>query len=152
MNISLKAVGEIRAELLKESGEIEVYEFRNLVVNVGKAFIAQSMRKTTTNSPAAMTHMGVGSGATAAAGGDTALVSQTGTRASVVATAATVNVLDDTVEYTAEFLPGNGTGNLNEAGIFNASSGGIMLSRAVFPLITKGIGDSLTLSWKITIQ
>ena len=50
----------------------------NLVVTDGKEFVASSMIKTTSNSPAAMTHMGIGSGSTAAAAGNSALESQLG--------------------------------------------------------------------------
>ena len=152
MNSTIQAKGAVRAELLKESGELVIYEFNNLVVNVGLGFIAQSMRKTTTNSPAAMTHMALGTGNSAPVGGNTSLDTQVGTRENVSTAGATVNVSNDTVEYTAHFLAGNATGSITEAGIFNAASGGDMLCRATFTAIPKGAGDSLTMIWKVTIQ
>ena len=55
-----------------------VREIDNLVVTAGKNFVAASMIKTTSNSPAAMTHMAIGSNTTNPAAGDTALGTELG--------------------------------------------------------------------------
>lgn len=51
--------------------------------------------------------------------------------------------------YVAAFGPGT-TGELQEAGIFNDDD--IMLCRAVFPPINKGVDDSLVVTWVVTIS
>lgn len=149
-NDSIKMTGNLKLVLTDEHGNVkQEEEVKNLVVTVGKNFIASSMTKTTTNSPAAMTHMEVGTGTTAAAAGDTTL--QTAVASSRVAlTSATVTT--NNVAYVATFPAGTGTGALTEAGIFNASSSGTMLCRTVFSVINKGAADTLGITWTVTVN
>jgi len=150
LNDAIKVTGELRITLTNPEGNIkQEVVVPNLVVTVGKNFIASSMVKTTTNSPAAMTHMEVGTGTTAAAVGDTTL--QTAVASSRVAlTSATVT--SNSVAYVATFPAGTGTGALTEAGIFNASSSGTMLCRTVFSVINKGAADTLGITWTVTVN
>lgn len=149
-NDSIKMKGKLNIVLTGPNGEVkEQREVDNLVVTVGKNFIASSMVKTTTNSPAAMTHMEVGTGTTAAAVGDTTL--QTAVASSrVTLTSATAST--NSVAYVATFPAGTGTGALTEAGIFNASSAGTMLCRTVFSVINKGAADTLGITWTVTVN
>jgi hypothetical protein len=150
---NLRAIGVLTLSLRDKDGILkQEFTVPNTVVNAGKAFIAQSMIKTTTNSPVAMTHMGIGTGVTAVGPTQTTLVTETGTRSAVSPTNTTVTVTNDTIQYVATFAAGNGTAALTEAGIFNASSAGTMLCRTVFSVINKGADDSLTITWRVTIQ
>lgn len=124
--------------VVKESREID-----NLVVSAGLAFITSRMAGT---SSAIMSHMAIGSGTTAAAGGNTAPEAQLA-RVALAATAATANE----IEYTATFGAGVGTGAVTEAGILNASSGGTMLCRTVFAVVNKAAADTLSIAWTITL-
>ncbi len=145
---NLKATGELQIILRDANGNIkEQKTVPNLVVTTGKNFIAASMLKTTTNSPVAMTHMGLGTGNTAANAADTTLQTAIGTRSTV-----TPSVATNVVTYSATFAAGNATGAITEAGIFNASSAGTMLCRTVFSVVNKDAGDSLTINWNITIN
>ena len=121
----------------------------NLVVTDGKEFVAESMIKTTSNSPAAMSHMGIGSGSTAAAAGNSALESQLGR---VALTGGTGTVSGAIVTYVATFPAGTGTGAVTEAGILNASSSGDLLCRTVFSVVNKGASDSMTITWTVTVS
>ena len=121
----------------------------NLVVTDGKEFVASSMIKTTSNSPAAMTHMGIGSGSTSAAAGNSALESQLGR---VALTGGTGTVSGAVVTYVATFPAGTGTGAVTEAGILNASSSGDLLCRTVFSVVNKGASDSMTITWTVTVS
>lgn len=144
--------GRLSIELTDAYGNLkETREIPNLVVNSGRAFIAQAMLKTTTNTPAAMTHIGVGTGSTAAALTDTGLSTEIGTRSSATATNVTTTVTNDTAQYVATFLPGNATGAITEAGVFNASTAGTMLCRTTFAVINKGENDTITITWKVTV-
>ena len=117
----------------------------NLVVTAGKSWIASRI---TDANDAVMTHMEVGTNNTAAAAGNTALGAAVGSsRTSLTATSHSTN----TVQYTCTIGAGVGTGALTEAGIFNASSGGTMLCRTVFSTINKASGDSLAVTWTITV-
>lgn len=149
----LKISGRLQIVVTDEFGNLkQEVTIPNLVVNTGKAFIAESMRKTTTNTPVAMTHMALGTGTTAAAATQTALVTEISTRATVTASGVTTTVTNDTTQYVATFGAGVATGAITEAGIFNASTAGTMLCRTVFPVVNKGAGDSITITWKVTIS
>lgn len=150
MNVieTLKATGALKIERINSTGDIvETLEVPNLVVTVGKNFIASSMIKTTTNSPAAMSHMAIGSDQTAAAAANTTLGLELGRSA---LTSSTVSA--NAVTYTATFAAGTGTGDIKEAGIFNAASAGTMLCRTTFPIVTKQAGDSIAITWVVTVN
>jgi hypothetical protein len=152
LNETIKIFGTLSIKLVDENGKLkENREIKNLVVNSGKAFIAQSMLKTTTNTPEAVTHIGVGTGVTAAAAADTALVTEIGTRQTVTPTNVTTTVTNDSAQYVASFGAGIATGALTEAGLFNASTAGTMVCRTVFSVINKGANDTLTITWKVTV-
>ena len=121
-----------------------VQETKNLVVTAGKNFVASRMKDTT---KAAMTHMAVGPGTTAAAAGNTTLVSETDRNALTSTT-----VTNNEIAYVATWAAGDATAALTEAGIFNASSGGDMLCRTVFSVVNKGASDSMTITWTVTVS
>ena len=136
-NLSLK--GRV---IVRLNDEI-IQEVDNLVVTTGKNFVASRIKDATAG---AMSHMAVGSGNTAAAASQTALITEV---ARVALTSTTLNNAD--VVYVGTFPAGTGTGSLNEAGILNASSGGTMLCRVVFSgVISKGSTDSMSITWTVT--
>jgi hypothetical protein len=147
INEKTKATGIVRITKTNSIGQItEEFEVPNLVVTTGKNFIAGKI-VATTNSPVAMTHMAIGTGSATPAAGDTALGTQTA-RVALSSAAASNN----TVTFTATFPAGTGDGALTEAGVFNASSGGTMLCRTTYPVVTKGAGDAISITWIITIS
>jgi hypothetical protein len=146
-NDAIKMTGTLKLVLTDENGNIkQEEEVKNLVVTVGKNYIASRMKDATAT---AMTHMEVGTGTTAAAVGDTTL--QTAVASSRV-TLTSTTVTTNSVAYVATFPAGTGTGALTEAGIFNASSAGTMLCRTVFSVINKGAADTLGITWTVTVN
>jgi hypothetical protein len=142
----LKITGRVHLVKTNEIGQVvEERDVPNLVVTTGKYHIASKI-VATTNSPASMTHMGIGTGTASAAVGDTTLT-QTGR-----VTLSSSSVLNNTITYTATFPAGTGDGAITEAGIFNASTSGTMLCRTVFPTVNKGSGDQITITWVITVS
>lgn len=123
---------------------------KNLIVTVGLAHVVSRLKDATAT---VMTHMGLGSGSTAAATAQTDLVSALGSRVVFddAPTLLTTTTANDTIQFVATFPAGTGTGAVIEAGIFNAITAGTMLSRTVFAsgVINKGALDSLTITWKI---
>lgn len=141
----IKASGKLQIVLTDKDGNIkEQRDISNLVVTVGKNFIASRMVGATAN---VMSHMAVGSGTTAAAVGDTALGSELG-RVALSSNTATDNV----VTQTATFPAGTGTGAITEAGVFNAASAGTMLCRTVFAVVNKGVNDAMSITWTVTVS
>ena len=120
-----------------------VHEIPNLVVTAGKNFVASRMKNTTQ----VMTHMAVGTNNTSAAAGQTTLTAESDRNALTSTT-----VTNNTVIYVATWAATDATGALVEAAVLNASSGGTMLCRTVFPVINKGSADSLTITWTITVS
>ena len=144
-NDETKATGKLTVEIKDKHGNVkETREVKNLVVDTGLAFIASRMKDATAT---AMSHMGIGTGNTAAAASDTAL----GTEAARVALTSTT-VTSNAVAYVASFAAGTGTGAITEAGILNASSGGTLLCRTVFSVVNKAASDSMTITWTVTIS
>lgn len=140
----LKAQGNLSVVLTRADGSTESHEFKNLVVDAGLNYIVSRMKDATAT---AMSHMALGSGTTSAAAGNTGLGSELGR---VALTSTTVS--SNTVTYVATFGAGSGTGAVTEAGIFNANSSGTMLCRTVFPVVNKQAGDSMTVTWVVTVS
>ena len=141
----VQATGRLVITLTGPDGAVkETREIENLVVTVGKGYIASRMKDATAT---VMSHMAVGTTNTAPAVGDTTLAAEAG-RVALTST----NVVSNAVTYSASFPAGTGTGALVEAGLFNASSSGTMLARTTFLVINKGAADTLGISWTVTIN
>jgi len=145
INDLIKVRGELKLTLSSPQGNVkQEIIVPNLVVTTGKNLIASRLKDTT---DAAMTHMAIGTGSTAAAAGNTALGSEAG-RVALTSTTVTNN----NVAYVASFGAGTGTGAITEAGLLNASSSGTLLCRTVFSVINKGANDTLGITWTVTIS
>ena len=129
-----------------------VHQCDNLVVTAGKQWVANRFKNTVGGGftqLGQMTHMGIGSGSTAAAVANTTL----GTELNRIAlTTAGGIVSGATVQYDATWTSSSPAYAIEEAGIFTASTGGTMLARTVFAIINKGTDDTVTISWTITVS
>lgn len=140
----IKATGALKIVLRGADGAVKAeQEVKNLVVSTGLAFIASRMKDATAT---VMSHMAIGSGTGNPAAGDTALGTELG-RVSLTSTTVTANA----VAYVATFPAGTGTGAVTEAGIFNAGSSGTMLCRTEFSVVNKDAGDTMSITWTVTI-
>ena len=141
---SVKVKGNLEVLLLDENGIKKDYrKVDNLVVAVGKDVIAARLLG---NTLAVMSHMAVGTSATAAATSQTALGGEVGR---VVLDSSTRSA--NTLTYIATFPAGTGTGSLAEAGILNAASSGNLLCRTTFSTVSKAAGDTVVVTWNITV-
>ena len=139
INDNLRLTGALTISL----NGVVVQETDNLVVTAGKNWVADRMN----NANTVMTHMALGTSATAAAAGQTALVAELD-RNGLTSTTVSTN----TIAYACTWAAGDGTGAITEAGIFDAASSGDMLARTVFSVVNKGASDSITITWTITIS
>lgn len=143
-NENIKATGRLDIVVLGPDGGVkESVQVDNLVVTAGLGYIASRMKDATAS---VMSHMAIGSGTTAAAAGNTGLGTELG-RVSLTST----TVTGSQVQYQATFGPGTGTGAVSEAGLFNAASNGTMLCRTVFSVVNKDAGDTLAITWTVTL-
>ena len=144
---NLEITGALQISLNNEV----VHQCDNLVVTAGKEWVADRFKNTLGGHtiPGEMTHMAIGSGSTAAAVANTAL----GTELDRLAlTTAGGTVSGATVQYDATWTDAKPAYAIEEAGIFSASTGGIMLARTVFSIINKGTDDTVAISWTITVS
>jgi len=118
-------------------------EVPNLVVTTGKEFIASRI---VSNSASIVGYMGIGDDPTAVSLSQTTLGNQL-SRLAVDST----TVSGTNVTFTTTFGTGAGTGSIQEAGLFNNSSGGTMLCRTTFPVITKSSGETITVTWVVSV-
>jgi hypothetical protein len=142
----LSVKGDLEITLTDENGSIKQHMLiPNLIVTIGKAHIAARMQGV---SQAVMSYMALGSSATTPTVGDLTLNAEiVGARVAL----ATYTNTNNTVQATATFGSGIGTGTLREAGLLNASTAGTMLAHTTFPAITKASNDTLSINWTITI-
>lgn len=148
INDEIKVTGKLRIKSYENGILVDYRNVDNLVVTAGKAFLASRALGTT---QAVMSAMGLGSGTTSAVIGDTALQAELG-RVSGTNFVATVGSSSNILTYTATFLPGIATGAVTEAGIFNATSGGTMLSHTIFAVMNKSPVATFVIEWDITIS
>lgn len=144
---NMKLHGAITLMLKKANGDVETVHKDNIIVDVGFDFIANAIGKSASR-PGVMGWIALGTGTTAAAAGQTALVTELDRNAATYAHTAGTK----TFTFTADFAAGDATGAITEAGVFNASSSGIMLDRVVFPVVNKGADDSLTAVFTFTMS
>ena len=145
-NEKIVATGELKIIVTAPDGTVKhKQEIKNLVVTTGLGYIASRMKDATAT---AMSHMAVGTGNTAAAAGNTTL----GTESARVALTSTT-VTAAAVAYVATFPAGTPATltAITEAGIFNASSAGTMLCRTVFATVNKDVGDTMSITWTVTM-
>lgn len=148
-NENLKLSGQLNIVLKDKAGNVkDQREIKNLVVNSGLAYIASRMKDT---SKSVMSHMGLGSGTTAAAASQTDLVTLLGSREALDGTAISGSN-NEKVVYTSSFEAGDATGAVTEAGIFNAATSGDMLCRTVFSVVNKAADDTMSVTWTITLS
>lgn len=142
MNESMGIKGKLTIQVIRDGKVIDERKVDNLITTAGKYLIANLV---SSGSATIFSHMGIGTDDTDPAVGDTTLGIETG-RVAVTSKAVSQN----TVTYVGDFPAGTGTGTIVEAGIFNASSSGTMLNRAVFSAISKTAADALKISWEVT--
>ena len=147
---NLELTGALQISLNNEI----VHQCDNLVVTAGKEWVASRFKDTVGSGftqKAEMSHMALGTANTAAAVGNTALAAEiSASRIALTTDGGTVS--NATVQYDATWSSSHGAYAIQEAGIFNAASGGDMLARTVFAIINKGTDDTVTISWTITVS
>ena len=144
---SIQFKGKARITLYGANGSIKDYrEQENLITDAGYDIITRNVGGPQTTSCYVCA---IGSDATAADAGDTALGTELARVSGVFAHTTGTKIWTN----TATFGAGTGTGNVYEAGLLNnESSGGTLLNRQTFGIISKGSGDVLVVLYTITLS
>ena len=148
MRDTVSAKGELTISLIRNGEAVVKYTYKNLVVEAGRSYIANRLKN---NDQAVMSHMAIGTGTAAASASDTALGSEV-SRQALTSLSSNGSEGEGTLRIIAGFDGGEGTGEITEAGVFNAASGGTMLCRTTFTAITKQADDRLDIDWLITFS
>lgn len=149
---SIKIIGQVRlvhrdvdGNVLSDTGFI-----KNIITNDGKAAVAGLVGNTGTIT--AFTYLAVGSGTTAEAATQTALVTEISTsglgRAAATVSRSTTTVTNDTLQFDKTWTA-SGSVTVEEIGIFNAASSGLMLGRKLSGSKTLANGETLAATYKV---
>lgn len=152
---NMNLVGEVKVIARNSDGTIvDVREGRNMVPNAGIGAVPSRINGD--GSEDVFTTLAVGVGTTAAASGDTALVSEI-TDSGLARGAATVGretdtVANDTATWDKTWSV-TGTKAVTECGILNnTTGGGTLLGRRVFSAINVANGYTLQLVYKVKLS
>lgn len=139
-------VGRLHAVVLRADGSVEDRGLvsTKVVTDAGVAYLVDAMQGTV--EPENLRWHASGTGVTAEAASQTALVTETGSRVSgTLAEGASANIFRTvaTVSYTSTLA-------ITEHGIFSASTVGTLLDRSVFSAINVINGDSIQFTYELT--
>ena len=149
-NEQIKITGSVQVTLTGPDGKVKAAHTNpNLVVTVGKDFLAAWLTEDT-QSTKFMNYVALGTSNTAASAGQTALVAELSGGGYSRVDGSLTSAANVWVN-TATFNPGNGTGTLQEVGLFSASTSGTMFARQVFGPYGKAAGDTLSIVWSLTL-
>jgi len=149
MNDNLKLKGEVLIETRdRVSNKILSHlEINNLIVNVGKEYVAKLLGGIETDGFCAIA---IGEGTTAPVGGNSALESEV--EREVITP---VYVADYKIKFEKTFVFGTGISYaITEAGVFNSGtvSGSTMLNRVSFGALNVGTDINLYIRFTITVS
>jgi len=127
------------------------YYVKNIITNAGLAAIVRLVGSGLTETK--FGYIAIGTGTTAEAATDTALVTEI-KRKTATTSQVTTSISGDTCLFSATFSSADGltgSNNVAETGVFNASTGGIMLCRKTFSAVPLNwdAGDQITINYYV---
>lgn len=142
---NLKLAAELQATLIRASGARVDYGVvsRRVVTTAGVGFITDAFQNLVELE--AMNNHASGTGTTAEAVGDTALVTEVATRVVGTQSEPSANVY-----RTVATIPYLATLAITEHGVFSAAAAGVLLDRSVFSAINVVNGDSIQFTYSLT--
>ena len=138
----------VRFTMRRENGEVEVYTAHNLWVASGRELYTERATIDDGTEPDPLRYIAVGSDETAPADDQTALISE-GYRKQLDETP---TVTGQVAYHKVTLEPGEATGTIAEAGLFNAGTDGVMGNRVTHSPIPKGPNDSLTIEIELDLR
>lgn len=149
--------GKINLKVFDSFGRLkEEEDINNVIVNVGKAVVAGRILDDVTSAQAQpFDYIALGTSNTAAAATQTVLGAEIttggGERSAASGTRVLTNVASDTAQLVNTFNF-TSTFAIVESGIFNDANSGDMLARQTFTAKNVNNGDSLQVTWKVTVS
>lgn len=122
-----------------------------MITNAGMAEVAGLIGTDTQGDVTAFDYIAIGTGTTAPSASDTTLASEQ-QRAAATGTRVTTTVTNDTLQLVKDAFTFSGSYAITEVGVFNASTGGTMLSRSTFSAVNVTSNDTLKVTVKIQVK
>ena len=148
----LNLSGRIGIRHIRDGKTLSYEEVDNTVTATGKAEVAGLINEVTS---IGFKWIAIGSSSTAAASANTALAAELTTgglsRAAATCTRVTTDDTDDTAQLVHTFTA-TATLTVQEAGIFDSASGGIMLGRQTFAAKNMESADTLAITYKVDVD
>ena len=143
----VRPVGRLYAEVHRADGRHERLGLvsTRVVTTAGVNYLVDALQGTT--EPENFKYHAMGTGNTAEAAGDTALVTEVETRA----TGTQVEGASANIYKTVATITATQARAVVEHGIFSASSSGTLLDRSVFAAINLASGDSIQFTYELTL-
>lgn len=142
--------GFLSARVIRASGEVVNLGVvsTKLITTAFRNYMVDSLQNSSTYPMDAFSYHGCGTGTTAEANTQTALVTEVGSRVDGTQTeGASANIY----RSVATITPG-GSYAITEHGIFSASTSGTMMDRSVFSAINVGASDSIEFTYEATFN
>ena len=134
----MKLTGKSRLTVRHKDGRVETTENHNLILNGGFDFVISKI--ITADASAPMSYVAIGTGTAAASASMTGL--QTETNRAQGTWSWTSGQGDTTFGISTTFAEGAVIGTITEAGVCNASTGGVFLDRVLYDTPLIGTSDS----------
>lgn len=163
MNESVKVAGYVKWELVRDGRVVDSWEGSNVVTNVGKNKLAALLNGSGTGNTF-VTHMGFGSGITRESAADTALQTELSGNGYARIAVTRSNPSGNVVQYQATITGITAPVTINEAGLFDAATGGTLVAHKAGPAGNDGApygfgtaslssgNDSLQVTWQLQIN
>ncbi len=146
----IKIKGHVKVEHFRDGNLIEITERDNTITNAFFAVVSGLVGNT--GSQVAMTYLALGTSSTAPAASQTALQAETVvsglTRTSATISRTTTTQTNDTLQLTKTFTAG-GSATIQEVGVFNDPTTGVMACRALTGAKALVSGDTLAITYTI---
>lgn len=145
LNEGIRVRGDLTLILERPDGTKKVTQNKNMILNGGFDFICDAIGNPSRGNP--ISHIALGTSTTAA---DPA---QTGLLTEIARLSGTYSHTTNTKYFTltAAFPAGVATGNITEACVVNAGSGGTKLNRLTFTAVDKQPDDTLMAIFTFTL-
>ena len=139
--------GHFHIAVVRDDVIVEEREAYNIVTAAGKAQVAGLIVLDVGGT--ACDHVAVGTGTTAPATAQTALVGEK-YRNACTGSRTTTTVPNDTARLTCSVAI-TATATMSEAGVFNSTSTGVMLARSTYSAISVNDGDTLNIGYDVAV-
>jgi len=147
--------GRFSIDHIRDGEVIDHREVKNVITNVGKAELSKLSLLGAGGT--AFSQIAIGTSATAAKSTDSALggeiVADGGQRstASLSNVTSTIALVNDTAQLVVTYTFTN-TFAITESGVFNHTATGVILCRQTFAAVNVVSGDTLQITWKVSMQ